>query len=67
MQVKYTYWKDEDWYLGFLNDYPDYQTQGKNLPELQDMLKSLLDDINSGDLPYIRRVAELNYEEKRTA
>jgi hypothetical protein len=23
--VKFTYWQDGDFYLGFLNDYPDYQ------------------------------------------
>ncbi len=25
--MKFTYWQDGDFYLGFLNDYPDYQTQ----------------------------------------
>jgi hypothetical protein len=26
--MKFTYWKDSEYCLGFWNDYPDYQTQG---------------------------------------
>jgi len=26
--TKFTYWRDGNYYLGFLNDYPDYLTQG---------------------------------------
>jgi hypothetical protein len=26
--VKFTSWKDGEFYIGFLNDYPDYMTQG---------------------------------------
>jgi hypothetical protein len=38
-----------------LNEYPEYDTQGKNLPELEAMLKSLYEDISSGELQGIRR------------
>lgn len=31
---KFTYWKDGDYYLGSLNDYPDYETQGTSKDEL---------------------------------
>ena len=31
---KFTYWKDGDFFLGFLNDYPDYQTQSLSKEEL---------------------------------
>ena len=54
--IKYTYWQDEDFYLGYLNDYPDYQTQGTSKEELLDNLKSLLVDLESGEIPYIRKV-----------
>ena len=39
---KFTYWRDGDYYLGFLNDYPDYQTQGMSKEELVKNLKGLL-------------------------
>jgi hypothetical protein len=49
--LKFTYWKDGDYYLGFLNDYPDYQTQGMSKEELVHNLKDLLVDLESGDVP----------------
>jgi hypothetical protein len=45
--IKYTYWKDGNFYLGYLNDYPDYQTQGLSKGELIDNLKDILKDIES--------------------
>ena len=48
-----------DYYLGFLNDYPDYQTQGMSKEELVKNLKDLLADLESGEIPYIRKVEEL--------
>ena len=55
---KFTYWKDGDFFLGFLNDYPDYQTQSLSKEELVENLKSLLIDIESGEVPHIRKVEE---------
>jgi hypothetical protein len=45
--------------LGFWNDYPDYQTQGMSKDELVSNLKDLLADLQSGEVPYIRKVEEL--------
>src|SRR5215472_7775475 len=57
--MKFTYWKDGNFYLGFWNDYPDYQTQGMSKEELVSNLKDLLADLESGEVPYIRKVEEL--------
>lgn len=57
--LKFTYWKDGNFYLGFLNEYPDYHTQGMSKEELVSNLKDLLGDLESGDVPYIRKVEEL--------
>jgi predicted RNase H-like HicB family nuclease len=57
--LKFTYWKDGNFYLGFLNDYPDYQTQGSSKEELVSNLKSLLADLESGEVPHIRKVEDL--------
>jgi predicted RNase H-like HicB family nuclease len=54
MELAYTYYKYDGWFIGFLNDYPDYLTQGETLDELENMLKSLHDDIKSDEIPYIR-------------
>ncbi|HLW80690.1 MAG TPA: hypothetical protein VKS20_01485 [Candidatus Acidoferrales bacterium] len=57
--LKFTYWKDADYYLGFLNDYPDYHTQGMSKEELVSNLKDLLVDLESGEVPYVRKVEDL--------
>lgn len=57
--AKFTYWQDGDYYLGFLNDYPDYQTQGMSKEDLVKNLRDLLADLESGEIPYIRKVEEL--------
>ncbi len=61
--TKFTYWQDGDFFLGFLNDYPDYQTQGMSKEELVANLKSLLVDLESGEVPYVRKVEELTVAE----
>ena len=45
MSMEYTYWKDKDFYIGYLNDFPDYKTQAYSVSELEENLKSLYDDI----------------------
>lgn len=57
--MRYTYWKDDDYYLGYLNEYPDYHTQGLSKEELINNLRELLKDIESDEIPYIRKVEEL--------
>lgn len=61
--AKFTFWKDGKYYLGFLNDYPDYGTQGLSKEELVENLKSLFVDLESGDVPYVRKVEELTLAE----
>ena len=48
--MQYTYWEaKEGGYIGFLNQYPDYWTQGDSVKELEDMLSSLYSDIMEFD------------------
>jgi len=57
--VKFTSWQDGEFFIGFLNEYPDYQTQGLHKQELVENLKDLLIDFESDQVPYIRKVEEL--------
>ncbi len=42
MELPYTYWEGEGgWLVGYLNEYPDHWTQGKNIAELEEMLLDL--------------------------
>ena len=49
MQLNYIYTKQNDFYVGHLVDFPEYDTQGKTLVELEDMLKSLYSDLMTYD------------------
>ena len=57
--IKITSWKDNDFYVGYLNDYPDYRSQGLSKEELVKNLKELLQDIESDEVPYIRSIEEM--------
>ncbi|RZB32515.1 MAG: hypothetical protein SRB2_04302 [Desulfobacteraceae bacterium Eth-SRB2] len=56
---KYVYWKEEDMYLGYLEEFPDYMTQGESLDELKENLKDIYKEVTSGNIPCVRRVDEL--------
>ena len=58
-KVSFTYWRDGKFYIGYLNQYPDYLTQGLTKNELTENLKSILEDIKSREVPYIRKVEEV--------
>ncbi len=33
--VRYVFWQEGDWWLGYLEEFPDYWTQAENLDELK--------------------------------
>jgi predicted RNase H-like HicB family nuclease len=57
--VKFVHWQEELAWLGYLQDYPDYWTQGETLEDLKVHLKDLYADITSGEIPGIRKVEDL--------
>jgi hypothetical protein len=57
--VKYVHWEEDGTWLGYLQDYPDYWTQGETLDDLQEHLRDLYADLSSGQLPGIRKVDDL--------
>lgn len=56
---RYIYWQDENMWLGYLEEYPDYMTQGETIEELQENLLDIYNELSSGSIPHVRRVAEL--------
>jgi predicted RNase H-like HicB family nuclease len=52
--VKIVIWKEDDAWLGYFQEYPDYWTQGKFEKELKANLIDLYRDIRSGEIPGIR-------------
>jgi predicted RNase H-like HicB family nuclease len=57
--ARYVYWQDGDQWLGYFEEYPDYITQGESIEDLREHLKDLFGDLTGGEVPGIRRVAEL--------
>jgi predicted RNase H-like HicB family nuclease len=60
--TKYIYWQDHNQWLGYLQDYPDYWTQGDSIEELQSNLRDLYKDLTSGEIPGVRKLAELTLQ-----
>ena len=60
MKSQITYWQEKDGkFLGYLNEVPDYWTQGEDYPDLVEHLRDLYHELSQGDLPGIRRVKEI--------
>ncbi len=57
--IRYIYWQDEDMWLGYLEEYPDYWTQGETIEELEENLRDIARELTSGSIPCVRRVAQL--------
>lgn len=56
---KYVYYQEEDMFIGWLEEYPDYRTQGVTLEELKENLKDIYYDLNQVDFPHVYKVGEL--------
>ena len=50
-----------EYFLGYINDYPDYQTQGATLEELIVNLKDINSDIENDLIPGKRTIVELEF------
>ena len=57
---KYIFWQDENMWIGYLVEFPDYLTQGETLDELKENLKDIYKNLTNDSLPNVRRVAELD-------
>ena len=57
--VKYVYWQDDDAYLGYFTEYPDYWTQGESFDDLKEQLADLYKDVTGGEVPGVRKLDEL--------
>ena len=55
--VRYVYWQDENMWLGYMEEFPDYMTQGQTLEELRENLRDIHDDLTGGKIPGVRHVA----------
>ncbi len=51
MELKFKYWKNGNFWIGYLELFPDYWTQGESEEEMQSNLRELYIDLTNGELP----------------
>jgi hypothetical protein len=56
---KFIYYQDEEKFIGWLEDFPDYRTQGETLDELKENLNDICAELTSGSIPNVLHVGEL--------
>ena len=60
--TKYIDRQDDRHWLGYLQGYPDYWSQGESLDDLQSNLRDLYRDLTSGEIPGVPKLAELTLQ-----
>ncbi len=57
--IKFVYYQEDEMWVGWLEEYPDYRSQGKTIEELKQNLRDIYPDVGSGNIPHVRRCGEL--------
>ena len=57
--IKYVHWRSGNMWVGYLQDFPDYLSQGETVKELQANLKDLYADLSGGHIPGPPKVSKL--------
>ena len=57
--VKFRHWQEDGFWIGYLEEYPDYWTQGESEEDLIEHLRDLYRDLSGGMIPGARKVGEL--------
>ena len=56
---KFIYYQEEEMFVGWLEEYPDYRTQGETMQELEENLIDIYKDLSYGYIPCVHKVGEL--------
>ncbi len=59
MTKKFIYYQDDEMFIGWLEEYPDYKTQGESLHELEENLLDIYKELSNGTIPNVLHVGEL--------
>ena len=58
--IKIVYWEEDGTWIGHVQDYPDYWTQGETPDDLREHLRDLCRDLSSVQIRAIDRRASTN-------
>jgi len=56
---RFVYYEEDQMLVGWLEEFPDYRTQGETLEALRANLKDIYGELTSGRIPAVHRVGEL--------
>ena len=57
--LKFVYYQENDMWVGWLEEYPDYRSQGATLDELKENLRDIYEDLIGEKIPHVRKHGEL--------
>jgi len=57
---RFIYYQEGELFVGWLEEYPDYRTQGETLDELKKNLQEIHSELTSGQIPCVHKVGELS-------
>lgn len=56
---KFSYYREDDMWIGWLEEFPDYKTQGATLEEPKENLIEIYEELTSGNIPSVHQLGEL--------
>ena len=57
--LRFVYYQEDNIWVGWLEDYPEYRSQGASLDELKENLKDIYEDVSTQKIPCIRMHGKL--------
>lgn len=57
---RFIYYEEDGLVVGWIEEYPDYRTQGETMDQLQENLLDLYKELTSGEIPRVQKVGELS-------
>jgi len=57
--MKFVYYQEDEMWVGWLEEYPDYKSQGETLDELKENLRDIYYELTSGKIPCVRKYGEI--------
>ena len=57
---RFIYYEEGELFVGWLEEYPDYRTQGETMDQLKKNLQDIHGELTSGRIPCVRKVGELS-------
>jgi hypothetical protein len=57
---RFIYFEEDGMLVGWLEEYPDYRTQGETMDQLRENLLDLYKELTSGRIPCVHKVGELS-------